>query len=282
MSIRRDVTGGFVIDDDGSEETGSVFTAAERQAMLDLIEARWTEQVVTATGTQHNLSITASSLEADVLLCNNASDLTITGIAAPASPSRPGKPLAIFSAGAGNVYLSHQHASSSAANRLVNHVTSGLTPLAAGAGVAILRYDATASRWRLVSHEQGAWITPTFAAGDFTANGSMTWTVASGDRVALRYYLKGRQLTVTFYLQTTTVGGTPNTALFIGNGQFGALTLQPNTYWPLALVSDNGTLRNAIMSPNGTQIAISRQDGGNWTAATDTTTVLGTGLFEAT
>jgi hypothetical protein len=54
-----------------------------------------------------------------------------------------------------------------------------------------------------------------FAAGNFTANGAMTWTVASarsGDLSA--YSIVGKTLTIWFSI-TGTVGGTPNSQLLI-------------------------------------------------------------------
>ena len=57
-------------------------------------------------------------------------------------------------------------------------------------------------------HEQGAWITPTFSAGDYDGGGgAMTWTVESGDVTTCKYYLKGRTLAWALQLTGTTVGG---------------------------------------------------------------------------
>jgi hypothetical protein len=114
--------------------------------------------------------------------------------------------------GAGNVFFSHQ-TTSTATNQLTNTATSGATPLAAGSGWARYVYDGTAAKWRLVGHEQGGWVTPTFSAADYTANGSMTWTVDAGDVSLLRYRLSGKTLEVLFTLTATSVGGTLNTDL---------------------------------------------------------------------
>jgi hypothetical protein len=80
-------------------------------------------------------------------------------------------------------------------------------------------YDATTARWRLTTHEQGGWITPTYAAGNYTAQ-TGTWTVDAGDVTTQAYYLKGRTLTVAFNLVTTSVSATP-TFLNIVNGGVG-------------------------------------------------------------
>ena len=61
----------------------------------------------------------------------------------------------------------------------------------------------------------GAWTTPTFAAGDFTAIGAMTWTVEAGDVVTYAYTISGKVMTVAFELITTAIGGTPSYELRI-------------------------------------------------------------------
>ena len=133
----------------------------------------------------------------------NASLATIRGL-------RPGKPGQVVRIEATNsqVNLAHQNAGSTAAYRLVNIVTSGVTPLAGGTGVAAYIYDNTASRWKLYSHLQGAAIAVPFNAGDFTASAG-NWTVASGDVLAFAYTLVNTILTIAYSLQTTTVTATP-------------------------------------------------------------------------
>lgn len=194
-------------DDDGSGTTGTIINNAEKTTLYDQIDGRWSEATITSTGTQNNLTYS----EADVIRCNNASDLTLTGITAPASPAKPGKRLVVVSVGAGNVFLAHQSGSSTAANRIINFATSANTPLAAGSGVAVLVYDDTTDRWRLVSHEQGAWITATFADADYTGSGGADadWAVDSGDIVTAAYRLSGRTLGFMFGVGASTVANTP-------------------------------------------------------------------------
>lgn len=59
------------------------------------------------------------------------------------------------------------------------------------------------------------WIAVPFNAADFTASGSMTWTVAASNVVVFAYRLEGRTMTVSFLITTTTIGGTPDQALLI-------------------------------------------------------------------
>lgn len=61
----------------------------------------------------------------------------------------------------------------------------------------------------------GAWVTPAFDAANFTANGSMTWTVDAGDVITYAYTICGKTMTVAFSLNATTVGGTLNSRLYI-------------------------------------------------------------------
>ena len=226
----------------------------------------------TATGTQNDWA--PGIVGNTVVRLNNASLLTIQGISSTNVLS--GTRVLFVSVGAGQVDFAHQNGSSAAANRLINQATSGTTSLAPGTGTAEYSYDGTTQRWRLVSHEQGAAITPTFAAGNFTGASAMTWTVASGDVVTYTYLLRGRRLTVDFVIDTTTVGGTPSGLLQIAipNGY----TATRVTYAALAFLGDNSTtqtLGHARVNASGTVIQISRYDAGVFSASTDATYVRG-------
>jgi hypothetical protein len=167
----------------------------------------------TATGTQNNLNPgTLGTL--NVLRCNNATLLTLTGLTNNGATPTDGAMVWVESVGAGQVDIANQNASSTAANRVINNVT-GTISLAAGCGRALLCYDGTAARWRVLEHEQGAYIHPAYNAGDFTGFLSMTWTVDAGDVFGYSYYLKGRQLTVAINIANSTVGGTPSQSLLV-------------------------------------------------------------------
>ncbi len=242
----------------------------------------WTAVTTTATGTQNDF---APGLNGNTIIrCNNASDLTITGLAGGYSGQ-----LVIIQAvnASANVFLAHQSASSTVGNRLVNAATSGNTPLAGGGattgGFAMYYFDASATNaWRLVQHEQGAWITPTFAAGTYTANGSMTWTLDSADVTTQAYWLKGRSLTVSWFLVSTTVGGVVNTNLQIGNAAWGTFTAAKSTINPVVL-NDNGggnAIGFAQINATGTLILLNKVAAANWTLAANNTNVLGQITFE--
>ena len=59
----------------------------------------------------------------------------------------------------------------------------------------------------------GEWILVAFSAGNFTANGTMTWTVESGDQNTYRYALDGSTMVLSFKISTSTVVAPLNTTL---------------------------------------------------------------------
>ena len=60
------------------------------------------------------------------------------------------------------------------------------------------------------------WITVPFNAGDFTASGSMTWTLASGNLIAFAYRLPNPNvMQVSLYIYNSTVGGTASGELYV-------------------------------------------------------------------
>lgn len=162
---------------------------------------------ITNTGTVNDLDYQ----NADIILCDNAANLTITGIKAGSR----GKILTFVSINAGgHVFFKPQNAGSTAPNRLINYATVGDTPLGATLGNCMYRYDNVTGGWRLIHHNQGTFITPAFAAGDYTANGGGgAWTLTAPDVVSAAYFLKGRELTVLLVLNTTTTVGAANTEL---------------------------------------------------------------------
>lgn len=221
-------------------------------------------------------NIVQASSSSSVLRMNNASLATIQGIAAGSDGQR----LTIISVGAGQVDIANQNASAANADKIINPVT-GTISLAPGSGKAELIYDATTARWRVTVHDQGAWITPTFAAGDYTGNNSMTWTVASGDVTTMAYWLHGRTLTVAMEIATTTVGGTPSTLLqrTIPGGFTATKQMREIVH-----VLDNNTAKTGQMSVGaGATVIAFRVDEGfsnSWAASTDLTSVRGVLSFE--
>lgn len=182
-----------------------------------------TEATVTTTGNIDNLNFSNAS----VLRMNNASDATIRGLVAGVA----GQQLTIVSVGAGNVLLAHQDTNSTAANRLINPITSASMPLAAGFGSATYEYDDTTDRWRLVNFDQGLPLTPTFDAADYSASAG-TWTLTAGDVNTLKYMIRqSGSMLLAWDLRTTT------TSLATGNlerklpGGFSSAGTQTYTNW---------------------------------------------------
>jgi hypothetical protein len=229
-------------------------------------------QTTTLTGTQNDFALTSGCTQ---LRCNNATALSITGLSA----GFDGQRLTLVSVGAGQVDLSNQAGGSSAGNRIINTATATIS-LAAGSGSARLEYDNTTARWRVLQHDQGAWINVPYSAGNFTSPGG-TWTVASGDMATNAYVLRGRTLTWTFRLSstsTTTPGGELRIALpggFLAAHSVisgGIYVIDNNTtglegYWNISATTD-------------TFVRLGKTTISNWAASSDATDVGGTISFE--
>jgi hypothetical protein len=191
-------TGGGNPGIDGNDGIDSQF--------LSLIPPFLGEVTLTTTGNIDDLDFSAS-----IVRMNNASLATIRGL----KPGFQGQRVTFVSIGAGQVNFAHQDTNSTAAFRLINFVTSGITPLAAGKGSATFQYDTTTSRWRLIQHEQGGWIDVAYSAGNFAAGGAMTWTVDAADQKTYAFWLKGNTLFFEFDIRTTSIGGVLNAFITI-------------------------------------------------------------------
>lgn len=102
----------------------------------------------TATGNQDNFDVD----DAGLLVCNNATVITLRGILAGSA----GKFLRIVSKGAGPVYLNNEDTNSTAANRILTRFPVTTNSLVIGAGgSAVLWYDAVAARWVVVDWTSG-------------------------------------------------------------------------------------------------------------------------------
>lgn len=109
-----------------------------------------------------------------------------------------------------------------------------------------------------------------FFAGDFTASGSMTWTVAAAQAITFAYALIGKRMFVEWVVVGGTVGGTVGSALRI---KIPAGQIARRTVLNSVEVTDAGVrgAGDASVAANGTVISISRRDSGNFTAgAVDT------------
>jgi hypothetical protein len=217
-------------------------------------------QTTTSTGTVNNFALTAG---ATLLRCNNATALTLTGLAA----GTDGQRLDLRSVGAGAVTLTDQDAGSTAANRAITGLSEAIV-LAAGVGVIRLVYDATTARWVVLAYAPIFWVDVPYAGGNFTG-GAGTWTVDSGDQATFKYAKIGRVAVVIITLNATSVAGTVNpgviTIPFAASGVTSGLGV---------LYDNSGSLIvPCVWLVSGTTIAIYKLDGSAWAAATNNTYV---------
>jgi len=266
-------------DDDGSGTTGTVENAAFFTAVYDAIDTEFATKAastlapavstVTTTGNITALPLPVGTGDL-VIRMNNASLATIQGIAAGLSGQR----LWIYSVGAGQVDLPPLHASGTALGKLYNVVTVGASSLAPASGAAQYIYDLTNTRWRMVAHEQGAYITNAWAAGNFTGSGTITWTVDVGDQIIFKYKLFGRTLHIILSLQTTTVSGTGTELRIATPGGYTAVSGARS----LISVLDNNVAHTGIVDQPATGYARVNTDTSsatNWAASTNQTQIIG-------
>jgi hypothetical protein len=107
----------------------------------------------------------------------------------------------------------------------------------------------------------------------------MTWTVEAGDVAVCAYTILGKQMTVSLYIITSTIGGTPNINLrrIIPAGKTATKSMRVPT----------GLYDNSIWQPGfiavtagGTYLDIYKIDASNWTVGTNTCYVYGQITFE--
>lgn len=126
-------------------------------------------------------------------------------------------------------------------------------------------------------------VTPTtnsFSAGDYTAGGTMTWTVAAGDWAGYYYSSIGNLTFVQVYLTQTTVGGTLGPELRIDLP--GSMTVSVNATGAMPYL-DNGAAGVGVWVAGAGNSYLSLYKDGttttNWAAATDATQVRVTAFF---
>lgn len=243
----------------------------------------WTIVTTSSTGTQNDF---APGLVGNTILrCANATDLTISGL----TGGYDGQVVMIVALAASNVYLKHNAIGSTAANRFVNVASSGDTPLTGagagfGQGTATYVYSTADTKWLLVQHEQGGWITPTFAGANYTG-ATNTWTVAAGDVTTQAFMLRGKTMHVAFTLVTTTITVGTILTLQIGNGAWGGFTAAKEIYSTFTY-SDGGAndvVGRVGVTSGGAQVLLVKLSGaGNFGLSADLTSARGELIFEVT
>lgn len=131
----------------------------------------------------------------------------------------------------------------------------------------------------LNGEDQGAFISLAFNAGDFTAGGSMTWTVGSGDVLNYGYSMNHKMMALALSLANTSVGGTLGNELRIAVPA--GKTIAKRFDGTVRIV-DNGVdqIGAARAVAGNTYISIFKVPLANFSASTDATAVLGQIQFE--
>lgn len=129
----------------------------------------------------------------------------------------------------------------------------------------------------------GDWILVPYVSTNFSAQGSMTWTVQSGDVLVNQYTLVGSTMCFQFEATATSVGGVADVALvLIIPGAFSAGT---GTQWGTYHYVDNGThgigVWAAATTGTGINILFYKTDyTTNWAGAANTTEIRASGAFQ--
>lgn len=112
-----------------------------------------------------------------------------------------------------------------------------------------------------------------FAAANFGATGSMTWTVDSGDVVTFTYAIFGSMMWIWLRLATTTVGGTvagQQLTIKLPNGVLAAKTVSmPATAGP------NGGATESVLvaSVAGSNLLVMARYAADWAAGANNTSI---------
>lgn len=247
---------------DGAE--GTAYHDAAQLTGLTPAASVFVEQTSSLTGTNNDVAPSAGPFI--VIRCTGAAPV-FTGFTGGAT----GRSILLLCLGT-TLKVSHQ-TGSSAANQIICESAAG--QIVGLGGSILLTYDATTSRWRASLLNAGAPISVTFAAGDFTGNALMTWTVAAGDVEVFRYQQRGRTVRVELMVFTSTVAGTPDTTLQVAmpGGFTPSVNASGRSAFYAAYASDNGTEAIARTDFSATKILFVKVPSANWTAAVDTTRV---------
>lgn len=212
------------------------------EGFLIEVDGDFEEQIQTdsSIGTVNDFTVNITTTQ---LILTNASDVTFTGFTAGWN----GQIVKVMARGAGNAYFMPQNAGSAAANRFVNYVTVGPTPIAGGAGDLTFIYSTIDNRWHLVDHNQGAFISIPFASCVYDSNTGAFWTVAIGDVVSQKFFIDGRKFFWQCSISNTTTLAGVGTRLRIDFSAFAGWSwLNTTRNW--ARVVDGGAAQNGMVT----------------------------------
>jgi hypothetical protein len=123
-----------------------------------------------------------------------------------------------------------------------------------------------------------------FNAANFTAGGTQTWTVQSGDQTTYAYKKTGKFFRLMVELLGTTIGGTPDPVLRIAVP--GGFTIAKTTRALIMIRNNAGAFTTGILraGDGDTYLGVYRDltATANWANGTDNNDVLGQIFFETT
>jgi hypothetical protein len=123
------------------------------------------------------------------------------------------------------------------------------------------------------------WSAPTFSSSDYTASGSMVWTVEQAD-VNVSYVIIGKTMTVSFRLGATTISGTLSTELMM---KIPASKIANRSAVAAIWIAQPGPVFEAgyaEVTGSDSQIKFRRLAENNWISSTNNTYIFGQITFE--
>lgn len=286
-----------LIDDDGSNTVGTVWNKQQiKDVILDPVDAAL---VATPPAAHHLTHETGGS---DVITKIDGASIT-TGTVPDARLSANVPRLnAINTFTAGQMqsgapptldWINTAQAVGSKALRIINNGTSSLiysmneTNGAAAGGTPNLMLDRNANvQVGADIYEKGRatpmghWINYPWAASNFTAFGGATWTVESGDVIALRYTVIGKTLVLQIFLTATSLSVASPYLYITMPGGFTAATATSGINAMVA--SEGSTYIPSAWCQGQANLIILRRDlvGGAWTAGTNNLSFAGTAIVD--
>ena len=122
------------------------------------------------------------------------------------------------------------------------------------------------------------WVAVAYNAANYVGTGTMNWVVEAGDQVRYSYLLSGKTMTVSFWVNTTTLSGTATNEirLIIPAGKTSA-AYAAGIVW----MSNPASQLGIINAPaNQIYLQLYKADQSNYTLGTNTWTISGTFTFE--
>lgn len=226
-----------------------------------------TSETTTATGTQNDYDLDAHWT---YLRCTGAAPV-FTGFTCVGTTPVAGDVVILECLGT-TLKVSNQ-TGSTAANQIITESAAG--QIVGLNGKILCVYDGTTNRWRASVITPGAWITETFAAGNYTSS-SGSWTVAAGDEKVRRYQQRGTSLTLIVSVGTSSVSGGQLFLQMALPGGFTAASTNSTQLGGVMASRDAGGIAEIsqyLTTAASNVLKFQRTSGVAWSAATDNTEI---------